>query len=148
MIARQPEPVHSSSTFSTTSGSADEGARHQHALVDVERIGAQPGLVGDVRRRHPLHRAPLDHRQHLQHFFVQQARVEEGIELVERELEGMQDQVGSFVERLGAAMPEEQLGGVETGDRIAQQVARGAEGIGVHGLVSLGAVSRFSRVRR
>ena len=78
MIARQPEPVHRSSTLSTRSGSVDprrellgnqlgdERARHDHALVDVEAVAAQPGLVGDVGGRHALVGAALDHGQHLQ----------------------------------------------------------------------------------
>jgi hypothetical protein len=105
----------------------DEGARHQHALVDVEVVAAQPGFVGDVGGRHALADAALDHVQHLQHFLLQQAGVEEGLELVQRELEGVQDQVGGFVEGFGAAVAEEQLGSVETGDGVAQQVARRAE---------------------
>jgi hypothetical protein len=55
------------------------------------------------------------------------AGVEERLELVERQLERVQDQVGRFVEGFGAAVAEKQLGGVEAGDGVAQQVARRGE---------------------
>ena len=75
-MARQPEPVHRSSAlrhffrvldprrqlFAQQFG--DEGARHDHALVDIEAVLAEPGLVGQIGGGHALLDAALDHRLH------------------------------------------------------------------------------------
>ena len=113
----------------------DEGAGHDHALVDIEIVGAQPAFLGDVGGRHAVDAAAVDDRHDAGDFRRQQLGVEERFELVERQLQGVQDQIGRFVERFGAAVAEKQLGGIETGNGVAQQVAWRGKRVRGHGIL-------------
>jgi hypothetical protein len=57
-----------------------------------------PGFVRDVRRRHAVGRAPLDHFHDGVNFGIEQAGVEERVERVERQVQGMQHEVRGFIE--------------------------------------------------
>jgi hypothetical protein len=113
----------------------DERARHDHAFVHIEGVGAQPGLVGDVGGRYALDDTALEHGQYAVHFLGQQARVKKRLEAVERQVQGVQNEVGRFVVGFGAAMAEKQLGLVKARYGKAQQVARRGKWGSVHGVV-------------
>ena len=109
----------------------DVGTRHDHALVDIKRMFAQPGFVGEIRRRQAFPDPAFDHGLHLFRFAMCQAGIEEGIEPVERQVQGMQDQIGRFVEGVVRAVTKRQLGFVEARHRKTQPVAHGDEGFSV-----------------
>ena len=109
----------------------DEGARHDHALVDIETMFAQPGLVGEIGGGQAFAHPAFDHRLHLFRFVMCKAGVEEGIEPVERQMQGVQDQIRRLIEGVVRAVAEKQLRLVEARHREAQPVAHGDEGFGV-----------------
>ncbi len=111
----------------------DERTRHDHALVDVKAVFAQPGFIGNVSGRNAIGAAFFNHLQYGVDFMRQQARVEKRLDLVQRQLQRMQDQVGRLIQRVAAAVAEEQAGGIEAGNCIAQQVADGGKGLWCHG---------------
>jgi len=109
----------------------NERSRHDHALVHVEAEIAEPGLVRQVGCRHALFYAAFDDGLELIGLAMRQAGVQERLQPVERQMQGMQDEVSRLVEGIVAAVAEEQPGLVEARHREAQPVAQGDEGLGV-----------------
>ena len=105
----------------------DEGTRHDDALVDIETVVAQPGFMGQVGGRQAIFDAALVDVEQGVAFAVRQTGVEEGFEPVERQVQGVQHQIGGFVPGVVGAVAEEQAGLVEAADREAQPVANGDE---------------------
>lgn len=87
--------------------------------------------MGEVGGRQAFAHPALDHRLHLLGLAVRQAGIEEGFEPVERQVQGMQDQIGRLVEGIVGAMAEKQFGLVEARHGEAQPVAHGDQGFGV-----------------
>ncbi len=74
--------------------------------------------------------------QHCQYFLflaLQQLGVEVRLQRVQRQVEGVQNQVGDFIVRVVRAMPEKQTGIVETADGETQDVADGGQFLGCLG---------------
>jgi hypothetical protein len=92
-----------------------EGAGHDHPLVHVKTITVQPGLAGEVGRRDPLPDASFQDGGQTPALLGQQAGVQEGIQPVQGQVQGMQDQVSRLVVGIAGAMAEEQAGLVEAG---------------------------------
>jgi hypothetical protein len=63
----------------------DQRARNDDALVDIEAEGAEPGLVREVRRRHPLVDASREQLSDVRSLRHRQAGVEKRLEPVERQ---------------------------------------------------------------
>ncbi len=106
---------------------AEIGAGHDDALVDIEGVGADPGLVGEVGRRLAGGDAPLEDVAHLAALGGDQAGVEPGVELIDGQVQRVQDQVGGLIERIAGAVPVAEAGGVEARHGVAQPIAHGDE---------------------
>ncbi len=102
----------------------DERARDQHALVDVKAERAEPGLARQVRRRHPLVDAALEQLRELCSLGLCKPRVQKWLQPVEREVQGMEEQISRLVVGVGHPVPECELRLAEARDRIAQPVAQ------------------------
>jgi hypothetical protein len=103
---------------------ADEAARHDDALVNVERHTLDVGAVEQIGRGLPRDRARLDQRVEPPTLGHEQLRVEEWIERVDREMKALENEIGRLVERRGRAVAEGEAGGAKPADRVAQPVAR------------------------
>ena len=104
---------------------ADIGSRHDDAFVDVERVRADPSFVGQVRSRFAGHDTLLDDRRHLDTLGFGQARIEPGLQLVDRQVQCVQDQIGSFILRIRRAVSEHQFCLRKPTDCKAQPVSEG-----------------------
>ena len=141
-IASEPPPAQRSSARSIALGVfdrravadeavkqqfADEAARHDRALVDIEPhaldIGAIEQIGGRLARRDPR----VDQRDEPRALGAGETGVEERIERVDRQLQPFEDDEGRFVDRVGRAMTIGKLGGVEAADGVAEEIANGDE---------------------
>ena len=133
-MASEPPPVQRSSARDTALGSpvsvfssanvrhqefADEAPRHDDALVDIERhaldIGAVQEIGGRLSRRH----ARFDQRVEPFALASEQLGVEKRVDLVDRELQPLEDEIGGLVERRGRAMSKGEAGGAKAADGVA-----------------------------
>ncbi len=91
----------------------DEGARHDHALVHVEAVRAQPGLVHEIGRG--LARADALRDEGIGGLRADgvDGEVEIGSELVHGEAQRVQHEPGGLVDGVGRAVPERDLGLLE-----------------------------------
>ena len=104
---------------------ADQAARDDDALVDIERhaldVGAVDKIGGGLARRH----ARFDQFAEPHALVAQEPGVEKRIERVDRQAQALEDEKGGLVERRRRAMAEGEVGGEKATDRIAQPVPRG-----------------------
>ncbi len=108
----------------------DRRTRHQGARIALETQAGKPGLAGEVRRRNALGDAALEQAKHLLFFRTQQARLAIGRAEVVRQMQGVQDHLGGFVQRIVVAVAECQAGCVETAGAVADQVDDGVQFVG------------------
>ena len=101
---------------------ADEGARHDGALVDIERQAAHVDLVDEIGGGFSRGDAALDQVEDLLAFGGGDARGGEGLELVGMQMQRFADQEGGLGDRIGGAVREHQLGLDEAADRIADEI--------------------------
>ena len=80
-----------------------------------------------IGSRHAAGNALLQHLKYRQSLFAREAGIDEGFELINGQMQGVQNQPGRFVIGIGAAVTETQLGFAEAADRPAQPVADGVE---------------------
>ena len=106
---------------------ADIGARHDDPLVDVERMAPDPGLVRQIGRGLARGDAPFDDLAHGGPLGRQQPRIEPGVELIDRQMQRVQDEIGGLVEGIGGAVAVHEPGRVEAAYGIAQPVPDGDE---------------------
>src|SRR5438105_1335627 len=102
---------------------ADVGARHDDPLVDVERVAPDPGLVCQIRRGLARCDARLDHLAHGIALGCQQAGLEPGVELIDRQVQRVQNEVCGLVESIGGTMAVYEPRRIEAAYGIAQPVA-------------------------
>ena len=103
---------------------ADEAARHDDALVDIEGhaldVSAVEKIGGGLAGGHARFDQPVDPPT----LAWRQFRVEERVERVDRQMEALEDEIGRLVERGRRAVAEDELGLAKAADRVAQPVAR------------------------
>ncbi|MGY3440314.1 hypothetical protein ACVW17_000315 [Bradyrhizobium sp. USDA 4473] len=104
---------------------ADEGARHDGALVDIERQAPHIDLVDEIGGRLPRCDPPLDQVENLLAFSEGDARGGKILELVGMQMQRLADQERGFGDRIGGAVREYELGGVEAAHRVAQEIEQG-----------------------
>ena len=104
---------------------ADEAARRDDALVDVERHAPDIGAVQEVGRGLPRGHPRLDQRVEPLALAAQELRVEKRVERIDREVQALEDEIRGFVERGRRAVAEGEARGAEAADGVAQPVARG-----------------------
>jgi hypothetical protein len=92
---------------------------------------AEPGFVGEVGGGQAFAHAAREDGFDLFGFVLGEAGVEERLQPVERQVQGVQDQIRRFVERVVGTVAEKQLRLVEARHRETQPVAQGDEGFGV-----------------
>ncbi len=102
---------------------ADIRARHDHPLVDIERLPLDPSLIGEVGCGLARGDAPLDDLLQGLPFAHQKAAIHPRLELVWRQMQRMQDEKCRLVERRRGAMAIDQPGCIETTDGETQPVA-------------------------
>jgi hypothetical protein len=108
-------------------------ARYDDAFVNIKIEIALPCLMGKVGGGDVFDCAAFQYCQHFFFLALQQLSIEVGLQRVQRQVEGMQDEVGGFVVRVVRAMPEKQTGIVETADGETQDVADGGQFLGCLG---------------
>ena len=107
---------------------ADETARHDRPLVDIKWHALDVGLVQQIGGGPAGGDARVDQRNQLRPLGADKARVEEGFERVDRQLEAFQHDERGFVDRVGRAVAVSQLGGVEPADGVAEEIADSQKG--------------------
>ena len=106
---------------------ADQAARHDDALVDIERHALDVGAIDKVGGGLARGCARLDQSQKPGTLLAKQPGVEKRIEHVDRQAQTLKDEKGGFVERCRGAVAEGEAGGEKAADRVAQPVSRGQE---------------------
>ena len=101
---------------------ADEGARNDDALVDIERQAAHVDLVDEIGGRFARRDALMDEVEDGLAFRGRDARVGKGLELVGMQMQGLADQEGGFRDRIGRAMGKGELRLGEAAHRIADEI--------------------------
>jgi len=69
-----------------------ERARHDHAFIDIETVPAEPCFIGQIGGGNALFGALVDDAQQIVDFALQQTRIHEWFELIQRQLEVGQSQ--------------------------------------------------------
>ena len=106
---------------------ANQAARHDDALVDIERHALDVGAVDEVGGGLARRCARLDQCQKPGALVAKQPGVEKRIEHVDRQAQTLEDEKGGFVERRRRAVAEGEASREKAADRIAQPVSRGQE---------------------
>ena len=101
---------------------ADEGARHDGALVDIERQTAHIDLVDEIGRGRPRGDAALDQGENGLAFGRGNARGRKSLELVGVQVQGFANQERSFRNRIGGAVREHQFGFDKAAHRKAYEI--------------------------
>lgn len=116
----------------------DERARYDHPLIDIKAVIAEPGFMRQVGGRFAGVDALADQRQYGLGFLRQQVGIEIRFQFVVRQVQRMQDEVGSLVARIGAAVAEMKAGFAEAAYGKTQQIAHGEKilvGLVKHGRI-------------
>jgi len=108
---------------------ADEGARHDHALVDIKGHAADIGFVEQIGRRLARRNTSIDQIDQTAPLLRQQPRIQKRIEIVDRQMQGLEENESGLVERIGRAMPIGEFGCVKTRDGEAQEIAQRQQAI-------------------
>ena len=90
-------------------------------LVALETQTGEPGLASQVRRRNALLDAPQEQPQDLFLLRQRHPRLPVGRRQVVRQMQGMQGELGGFVERVVVAVAERQPGRIEAAGAVADQ---------------------------
>ena len=106
---------------------ADQAARYDDALVDIERHALDIGAVDKIGGGLAGRRTRLDQLEEPRPLVAQEPGVEKRIERVDRQAQTLEDEKGGLVERSRRAVTEGEAGGEKPADRVAQPVARGQE---------------------
>ncbi len=106
---------------------ADVRARNDHALVDMEAVRADPGLVRQIGSWQALAHPALQQVQHGSNLAAGEACVEKCFGLLRRQVERMAHQVERFVERVVGTVPVGQTRLVEARDAEAEQITHRAQ---------------------
>ncbi len=106
---------------------ADERARHDHPLVDVEPMSADPRRLHEIGCGRPGRDPPLDEVEHGDAFAPCQPRIEPRLELIDGEIEGRKQQERRLVDRPRGAVAIHQPRRLEPADAIAQPVSHRVE---------------------
>src|SRR5258706_654092 len=122
-------------------------ARDQYPLVDIEPVLTQPRFVRQVCGRDAFVYAPGSDLQQLLAFDVREPRIEERLEMIQRQMQRVQDQVRGLVVRVGRAVPEKKASLGKTRDRVTQPVTNGFEFLGDAHRVAGASSSRSSMPR-
>ena len=101
---------------------ADERARHDGALVDIERQAAHVDLVDEVGGGFSRRDAARDQIEDFFAFGCRDARGGERLELVRVQMQRLADQEGGLGNRIGGAMRKHQLGLGEAADGVADEI--------------------------
>ena len=101
---------------------ADEGARHDDALVDIERQAAHVDLVDEVGGRFSGGDAALDHIENLAALVRRDPRGGEWLELVRMQTQHFADDERRLGDRIGGAVGKNQFRRVEAADGIADEI--------------------------
>ncbi len=101
---------------------ANEGARNNHALVDIERQSAHVDLVDEVGRGLSRRDAARDHIENLSRFGGGDPRGRKRLELVGIQMQRGAHQEGGFGHRIGGAVREYQFRLDEPAHRIADEI--------------------------
>ena len=96
--------------------------RHQCPPVGNELEAGKPGLAGKVRDWRAFLDASLDQGQHGELLLGDQPRLPVGRRQVMRQVQGLQDQMGSLVERVVVAVAESQSGRGEPAGSVTDEV--------------------------
>ena len=88
---------------------ADEGARHDHALVDIERQAAHVDLVDEIGGRFSRGDAALDQIENRLGLGRGDPRGRERLELVGMQMQRFADQERRLGHRIGGAVREHQF---------------------------------------
>ncbi len=96
---------------------ADEGARHDGALVDIERQPAQIDLVDEIGGGFARGDAALDQSEDLFAFRRGDARMGKLLELVGMQVQGLADEERGFRDGIGGAVGEDEFGLAQSGLR-------------------------------
>ncbi len=111
---------------------ADEGARHDHALVDIKRQAAQVDLVDQIGRGFSRGDAPLNHLENRVDLPRRDPRGRERLELVGMKMQRFADQECSLGHRIGSAVREHQFCLDEAAHRIADEIKQRQQLTGWH----------------
>ncbi len=106
---------------------ADEAARHDRALVDIERHALDIGAIEQIGGGLARGDSRVDQRDEPRALGASEARVEERIERIDRQLEPFEDDERRFIDRVGRAMTICKVGCVEAADGVAEEIANGGE---------------------
>lgn len=110
---------------------ADERARHDHPLIDVEGDALDIGLLGQIGGGHALHDALLDAAEHYLALALRQPRIGPGIDVVNRKVKRLEDQEGRLIDGARRPLAENEARLRKAADGKAQHVANGNEVIGM-----------------
>src|SRR3546814_2764638 len=93
-------------------------ARNNDSWIDHETVALQPGLAGQVGGGHVFRYTALEQFQEALPLFGQHARVQEWLQRIERQMQGMQQQISGLVPGIVAAVSEGQARYIELADGI------------------------------
>ncbi len=110
------------------------GARDDDPFIDVETMLAQPGLLCQVGSGQAFDDAPLQDVVHGQSLVFGELGVEEGVQPVQRQVKGVEDEPGGFVKGVVAAVTKIEARFTKAADGVAQPVPEGVQFVdgGVH----------------
>ena len=119
-------------------------ARHQHALVHLERQAAEPGLAEQVGGRHAFADAALDQAAEQVALVILQPTVQVGVGHFIRQMQGTQHQHAGLVPGVIGSMPKIDLLSLESADRPANVITQGTKAGGQNGhcVISPGQIAR------
>ena len=100
----------------------DEGTRHDHPFVDIERQTAHIDLVDEIRRGFSRGDALVDQRKDFCSLMRRDARIGEHLELVGMQMQRLADDERRFRHRIGGAVGEYHSGLDKAADSVAHQI--------------------------
>src|SRR4029077_18014767 len=102
---------------------ADEGAEHDHALVDMERHAADIGAAQQIGGGLARGDTRLDQTHEPPPLVVRELSLENGLEPVDRQMQALEDQKRRLVARVVGAMAENELRRGEYAHGMAEHIA-------------------------
>ena len=111
---------------------ADEGARHDHAFVDIKRQAAQVDFVDQIGRGFSRGDAPRNHLEDGFGLARRDPRGRERLEPVGMKMQRLADQECSLGHRIGGAVREHQFCLDEAAHRIADEIEQRQQLTGWH----------------
>ena len=102
--------------------------RDQYALIHVELVPGEPGLVDQVGDRHPLPDAPFGKLEQFRKLALADFPRVDARHISMRQAKLRKNEPGSLVERIVGAVAITQPGRVETGRELADELLYGRGG--------------------